>query len=228
MHCHEFENSMTSQMKLSSVNRRFCSIKHFFRMCREWDFVHENPCLGMKKRRAEYNPHKVWPIEVFARFLDQTDGMYKNLFLFLWLTGCRPVEAMNLRWSDLDYERKKITFRCGKNAKISRLFPLIKKADELLHNIKPVSQFVFTFDGKQLDNQLLYHYAQCRLKTIAKEKYTVYGLRHTFGTRMSEDPEITAWDLMDLMGHANADTSRRYVHKDDEKLLRVVNDSGTK
>jgi integrase len=101
-------------------------------------------------------------------------------------------------------------------------------ADKIIHDIQPESQYVFTFDGKQLDNQLLYHYAQCRLKTLTKQKLTVYGLRHTFGTRMAENPEISAWDLMDLMGHANADTSRRYVHKDDEKLLRVVNESGKK
>ena len=218
----EYESFMLKQMKVSSVNRRFNTFKHFFVKCKEWKFIYDNPCEGMRKRREEDNPYKVWPELVFKKFIKETSGTYTHIFNFLWLTGSRPMECKNLKWSDINYDELEITLSCGKNAKVSRKFPITHDLSKLLHSIKMDSIYVFSVNKKQVSNDLLYQYCKTRLGYIGKEKYTVYGLRHTFGTRLSGQGG-NAFEIAELMGHSKMETTRRYVHTNKNSLLKLLN-----
>jgi integrase len=217
----EFESDLAKIMNPNSVNRRMCGIKHFFSKCLEWGFVLDNPAAGMKKRKVERNPFKPWPFEIIFSVLLMCDGIYSDLFYFLYLTGARPMEAKNLKWSDIDYENKWITLKCGKNAEVSRRFPLTPELDSLLHQIKPVSQFVFSDEGKQINNDLLYHYIKDRLSLFTDKKLTVYGLRHTFGSDLTARG-TNAFTIANLMGHRNLRTTMSYQHFEQDNLIKVL------
>lgn len=221
IHLDEFELLLLKSMKVSSVIRRFNTFKNFFSKCIEWGFIHTNPSLGMKKRREENNPFLPWSREVFKEFIKSTIGQHKNLFLFLWLTGCRPAEANNLKWTDIHHDKKELVFRCGKNAKISRDFPISKEISKLLHSMRIDSLHVFSFDKKLLSNQCLSHYCKKRLRRLGYEKYTVYGLRHAFGTRLAE-AGVNAFDIAYLMGHKNIKTTQRYIHREKKRLISAL------
>lgn len=217
----EFEASLLRVTKVSSVNRRFNTFKHFFVKCIEWKFIHENPCQGMKKRREEDNPYLPWTPDLFERFIKTTSGVRRKVFWFLWLTGCRPVEAKNLKWTDINYDELELTLRCGKNAKVSRKFPITNEIAKLLHSIKLDSLYVFSENKLQISNDTLYQYCMNRLKAIGEAKYTVYGIRHAFGTRLSEEG-VNAFDIAELMGHSKMETTRRYVHTNKKNLLKIL------
>ncbi len=206
------------------MNRRFNTFKHFFVKCKEWKYIIENPCDGMKKRREENNPHLPWPPDLFKRFIETTSGIYTALFMFFWLTGCRRMEAKNLMWSDINYDELEITLRCGKNAKVSRKFPITEELDKLLHSVKMNSAYVFSENKKQISNDLLYHYCKCRLKALGEPKYTVYGLRHAFGTQLSKEG-ANAFQIAELMGHSKMETTRRYVHNNKHDLIKLLKKS---
>lgn len=221
IHIEEFEASLIKKMRVSSVNRRFNTFKHFFVKCKEWDFIWENPCLGMRKRKEENRPHKPWPTDIFCEFILHTTGVHTDLFYFLWLTGCRPMEAKNLRWTDIDYENRLITLRCGKNSQIIRQFPLTDDVSKLLHQVKVDSLYIFSDHGQQINNDSLYYYCKDRMKRITTDKYTVYGIRHAFGSRLSE-AGANAFHIAFLMGHTNIETTKRYIHNTKDNLVKFL------
>jgi site-specific recombinase XerD len=60
----------------------------------------------------------------------------------------------------------------------------------------------------------------CREAEITK-RVTPHSLRHTFATHKAAHPAVTTFMLQDLLGHANADTTRRYVHESKVNALKV-------
>jgi integrase len=220
-HIDQFESLLLSSMKVSSVNRRFNTIKHFFKKCLEWNVTYIDPCLGKKKRREEANHIKPWTKEVFDKFISKTDGVYKKIFHFLWLTGCRPMELKNLKWTDIDYDEKVIVFRCGKNAQVSRKFPIAVEVDKFLHNLKFDSNYVFTDNKTQINNDLLYHYCKTRLLELGLNNFTVYGIRHGFGTKLAK-AGVSAFYIAELMGHAKLETTKRYIHSEKKQLIDIL------
>lgn len=221
-HIDQFESFLLKKMRPNSVNRRFCAIKNFFSKCVEWKFILESPCRGLKKRKIEKNPYRPWSPELFEKFIAETSGQWKNVFNFLWLTGCRPMEAKNLRWVDIDYNEQSLVFRCGKNAHFSRKFPITKELDRFLHALKMNGPFVFADQNKkQINNDQLYHYAKKRLNRLGYKNFTVYGIRHGFGTKLSNQG-VNAFVIAELMGHADLKTTRGYVHTDKKLLIEVL------
>ncbi len=222
-HIDQFEALLLRSMKASSVNRRFCAIRNFFNKCIDWNMLVESPCSGYRKRKIEQNPFKPWTPELISRFLLLCDGVWAKIFEFLWLTGCRPMELKNLRWTDIDYDNQTIKFRCGKNAQVSRAFPITNDIDRFLHDLKMNGSFVFTGPNKkQINNDSLYHYCKKRLIKLGLTGFTVYGIRHGFGTKLARQG-VSAFYIAELMGHTDLKTTRGYVHSDKKLLIQILN-----
>lgn len=221
-HIDQFEALLLRSMKASSVNRRFCAIRNFFNKCVDWQMLVESPCSGYRKRKIEQNPFKPWPPELMDRFLLMSGGIWAKIFEFLWLTGCRPMELKNLRWTDIDFDNQTIKFRCGKNAQVSRLFPITKAIDKFLHGLKMSGPYVFADNKRQLNNDNLYHYCKKRMDKLGLTGFTVYGIRHGFGTRLARQG-VSAFYIAELMGHSDLKTTRGYVHSDKKLLIQILN-----
>lgn len=213
----ELENSFLKRMKPSSLNRRFNTFRHFFNKCVEWEYLVESPFKKIKPLSIIENHFKVWSQEEFELFIETTDGVHKTLLMFLYVTGCRPVEARNLKWTDIDYDNKTITFECGKNQGGTRKFPLTDLCSRLFHNMPIDSLHVFTLKKKHIENQNLYHYVKHRLVKLNLNHLTPYGLRHTFASGLNTK-EVNAFAIKQLMGHSQIKTTLKYI-KNTEKVL---------
>lgn len=217
-----FQGDLLKKVKAASVIRRLATFKHFFNCCINWGYLYKNPCRGTKKLKEEKNNYTNWSEKEFFDFINTADGEMGLLFQFLWHTGCRPSELLNLKWSDVDYENKVIYFTCGKNAHIRRDFPLWKEVDEILHKLKFDSAGVFRPQGKTLNNDKIYQYAKHRLNALNMSHLTVYGIRHSFASRLS-NLGLNAFDIKYLMGHANIRTTLNYIHQDRNVLIDKLN-----
>lgn len=213
----EYQNHLLKSMKASSVNRRLCTLKNFFVMCERWEFTHKNNAKEIKKKRVEANPYKNWTDDEFSKFIALTDGPEKHLLSFLWQTGCRPIEAKNLKWTDIDYSNNQITFNCGKNSSINRNFPITDSIAKILHNMPVDSIYVFSKDKQQINNDTLYHYVKCRLKRLGFNHISVYGMRHTFAERLAK-ANVSPFYIQKLMGHSDMKTTANYIHDDKNEL----------
>lgn len=72
---------------------------------------------GYSPKEAEYI------IEAFSE-RGATPGLYKNLASFIFSTGCRPSEAIGLRWQDISNDFSTITFRYSFDRRSKELAPL--------------------------------------------------------------------------------------------------------
>ena len=166
-------------------------------------------------------------IESFAN-RGTTPKLYYRLVQFLFLTGCRPSEAIGLQWDDISENCTSITFRhayCmytkelkgGKNAryegKEKRLFPCGEKLQNLLLEIKedtpnPVNFVFLTIKDKPISWQKFVNswtgwHNECRktngvLEVLAREGKIRFYLK-PYATRHS----FITWQLKAGMTPAN-------------------------
>lgn len=220
-HIEGLQSEYLKIMKPSSVNRRFSVYRHLFKKCEDWSCIGENPFKKIKTLKIVKVHYTPWEKGQFEAFLKRTDGVFKKIFLFLWLTGCRPMELKNLKWTDIDYDQKTINFECLKNRGGKREFPLTQSVDRLLHSMRPDSLFVFSIKKKQINNDTLYQYCKQRLRTLGFKNLTVYGLRHAFACGLDR-ANINAFTIKELMGHSDIRTTLNYIHTDNRNLKNAL------
>jgi len=128
----------------------------------EQDLVEDDDCRGYSPKEAEYI------IEAFSS-RGRTPGLYYLLVLFLFLTGCRPSEAVGLQWGDINEDCSVITFchvycmktkeekglKTKRSGKVKRNFPCGKRLQALLKemwekqgNPHPKSKVFLSYKGK--------------------------------------------------------------------------------
>lgn len=220
-HIEEIETLLLKTMKPSSLNRRFNVLRNFFNKCDEWQFLHSNPFKKIKPKKTVENHFKVWSQIEFESFIKLTGGSWRNMILFLYLTGCRPVEARNLRWIDVDYDNKIITLQCGKNQGGTREIQITRSVDELLHSMTADSLNVFSMNKKNIEDQNLYHYVKHRLNRLGFKHLTIYGLRHTFASALN-NTGANAFTIKELMGHSQIKTTLKYITNSGNNLIESL------
>ena len=219
---HLFRSELIKTMQPISAVRRLTTINHLFNKCIDWEYIYKNPFKSVEKLKIEKKHYKPWTIEEFKNFIETVNGDFNSIFKFLWLTGCRPSELINLKWTDVDYERKLVKFICGKNKNKSRYFPMSDEVDRLLHSLPFKGNSVFTIEGRAFKNDNIYQSCKHRLKILGLNNLTVYGIRHSFASRMS-DNGLNAFEIQYLMGHSDIKTTLNYIHENKKLLIEKMN-----
>jgi integrase len=192
----------------------------------KWGMKHKlvkspNPYEGMpqeftKEKDKEPKPNAFTPqqkeiiINAFANHKGNWNGRgaagssyahYTNFVKFMFMTGCRPSEAVGIQWQDISNNFSKITFQRGiftsskgkaihtkrsKNNRI-RTFPCSLKLQELLKSIKPETakpdDLVFPSPSKKPINYNNFsRRAWDKIVNPIKPGTTPYSCRDTFIT----------------------------------------------
>jgi integrase len=159
-------------------------------------------CPSDRKRRQRPSPA--------ARF--------RQVLVFLRLTGCRPGELRNLEWSDIDLEANELVIRRHKTSRKvhkPRRVPIHPAVLKLLIFIKRLNQpGNHVFLTHRLTPWHRVSLAQ-RLKRSRRaagvpEDAKLYGLPHAFGTRAIVNG-VDIKTLAELMGHTNVRMTEHYV-----------------
>jgi integrase len=140
-------------------------------------------------------------------------------------TGLRLGELLALRWSDIDFANRLVHVRRSwvlgqeltpKSGKV-RSVPLIDQAAVVLDRLSQRQHFTDDSDrvfvnhvGDVLGQDLLRRRFHKTLTAAGLPRMRVHDLRHSYGTFA-----VQVWPLTDVkayMGHANIETTMRYVH----------------
>jgi integrase len=147
-------------------------------------------------------------------------------------TGLRRGELFGLEWPAVDLDEKTLRVS-GATAKTyeTRDIPLNEAAHKALcdwwqQREKPSKDYVFTVDGGRLGSLKRSYYAILKAAGITRvnrrgERVNWHSLRHTFGSLLGA-AGVDATTLMKLMGHANLETTQRYLHTDDDRKRAAV------
>jgi len=148
--------------------------------------------------------------------LSNINSTAADVILFLALTGWRNREANNLRWTEIDIDRKMAILADTKTGQSIR--PLSNAAIEVLlrrRNVKDSSaQFVFATNlGRPLHN-INENFSKLGLP----KDVTPHTLRHSFAS-LAADLGLPDHTISGLLGHARQGITSRYMHLGDNALL---------
>lgn len=160
-------------------------------------------------------------IQRFFTVLDESPNQKSaDLLRFALYTGRRRSEIFNLKWSDIDFERKQMVIRESK-AGIRQYFPLKPEAMEIIKRQPEDSEYVFPNTHGEKRTCIKEYFKRIKATAGLREAIRFHDLRHTFATEL----HASTGDLYlvsSLMGHRSIITTQRYAHINDERKREAL------
>lgn len=134
----------------------------------------------------------------------------------IYSAGLRGQEVINLKISDVDFERMTIHIRQTKYKK-DRILPLSEvMAIGLKKYLKAENPYVWLFNGKQPESKysmrgLSWVMRENLKKTSIIKEVNLHSLRHSYATHLLEEG-LNIVTLKELLGHAEITTTMIYLH----------------
>jgi site-specific recombinase XerD len=134
----------------------------------------------------------------------------------IYSAGLRGQEVVNLKISDIDFQRMTIHIRQSKYKK-DRIVPLgIYMAMGLIKYIKAENPHIWLFNGKEPDGRysvrgLSWVMRETLKKTSITKEVNLHSLRHSYATHLLEQG-LNIVTLKDLLGHSDITTTMIYLH----------------
>jgi len=134
----------------------------------------------------------------------------------IYSAGLRGQEVINLKISDVDFERKTLHIRQSKYKK-DRVVPL---ADAMVVGLRKYlaaeNPHVWLFNGKEADGRysvkgLSWVMRENLKKTTITKDVNLHSLRHAYATHLLEQG-VNIVTLKELLGHADITTTMIYLH----------------
>jgi len=187
--------------------------------CASKNPVNEVPFFKVSQKRPRFLTK-----EQIRKLLNSADSLYPILYTFL-KTGLRKSELVNLKWENVDFERKRILIESNKEWQTktgnTREIPVEDDLLSLLKKLPRKSEYVFI----NTRNRKYQHHLTERVKRLGRrlglENLTLHMLRHTFISHLV----MSGVDLVtvkELAGHADIKTTMRYAHLAPEHLRRSI------
>ena len=154
--------------------------------------------------------------ELKELFMAPTLLKHRIVLTLIYSAGLRGQEVINLKLSDIDFERKTIHIRLSKYKK-DRIVPLSDYMSEGLKKyIAAENPVLWLFNGKEPDGRysvrgLSWVMRETLKKTSIKKDVNLHSLRHSYATHLLEDG-LNIVTLKELLGHAEITTTMIYLH----------------
>lgn len=226
-----------SNQKLAntSINRKIASVKAFFAFLLRKKKILKNPTLRIQSLKTPSRPPVFIAESGMEMLLEEID--FKNNFVgkrdqlileFLYGTGIRLSELINIKPSDLDLFGSKISV-LGKRNKY-RIIPIPSKLRLKLTSFlgKRATEFptpdnflFLTVKGKKLYPVLVQRLVKKYLSLVSTQsKKSPHVLRHTFATHLlNNGADLNA--IKELLGHSSLSATQIYTHNSIEQLKNI-------
>jgi integrase/recombinase XerD len=141
---------------------------------------------------------------------------HRIVLTLIYSAGLRSQEAINLKISDIDFDRQTIHIRQSKYKK-DRVVPLSKLMAKGLSKYFSVEHpYQWVFNGKEPDGRysvkgLSWIMRETIKKTTIKKDVSLHSLRHSYATHLLEDG-VNIIAIKELLGHADIATTMIYLH----------------
>jgi site-specific recombinase XerD len=207
----------------STIHLYYVSLKFFYHINK---ITERLPNLAFRKIRNKV-PVVLSQDKVVAMLDSCRSLKYKTLFTLAYASGLRTSELRDLTVHDIDFDRKQVYVRKGKNGR-NRYSILGNKTLQLLRtymNVYKPHSFLFY---NQEDSTV-----RVNRGTISRElrkllvmngidvrEVHLHTLRHCFATHLMESG-TSIFHIMHLLGHANIYTTIVYLHMQDLDKLNI-------
>lgn len=225
------------QLSATSVNRKIATLRSFYKFLLRSGELSKDPTYKIKALKTPKRLPEFVQEEAIEKILDEMvyeptfEGKRDRMVMeFLYLTGVRLSELLDLKWKDINLHTATIKV-LGKRKK-ERIIPITKTLKENILSYKKVFEetfpnfnesdyFIVTNSKEQAYPMKIYRIVRHYLDLFAQTtKRSPHLLRHTFATHLlNKGADLNA--VKDLLGHANLAATQVYTHNSLEKLKAV-------
>lgn len=221
------QDRLASGVKASTINRALNAFKAVLGKAVEWNIIQENPIQGRKKLKVDSRPvirylSQDEEIRLLTALESRESPHIKLLIPLLLNTGARPTEALNLSWSDVDLEGKRITLHAAfTKTGHTRHIPINDKLYEVLSIHEQKTGFLFP-SADPAKPVVTAQKAWRNLRKAAKlENFRLYDCRHTFASKLVMRG-VDLYTVSELLGHSSVEMTKIYAHLAPEHLKSAV------
>lgn len=237
-----------SDISIATINKKIKQMSSFYNFLVNEGLLDDN-CLYRfpkvnEKGENDYKGDKAFSDDIIKAILQATDkeefnchGNYINLrnkviVKLVFSTALRIGEMSRIKIEDLKLEdNNKIMVRSkGNKGHIGRSTNCNNEVAELIKKLvlyNPNREYLFTNrNGEKLTEQGIRNvwYDCCDIAGVSRVHF--HNVRHTIGTKMGENPNITLQEIKDTLGHSSSKTSEKYYiqqRKDIQESMGKIN-----
>lgn len=198
-----------------TVNRRLAVVKRVLTLAhRRWKWINEPLASHIELCSEKGSMREVFltaeEIDVLISAIP--DEAVRDFALVASLTGMRRGELLALKPSHLRPGCVLLTSDITKSSK-PRAIPLLEEVEEILKKRLP-----WKFNHSAVEYQF-----RLARSAVGMGHVRFHDLRHSFASRLVENPEVPMGVVRDLLGHSSLSITSRYSHLRRETLARAVN-----
>jgi len=204
-----------------TINRKLSAINSFFDFCLDEDFIENKPLLRQSKIPKSLPKFLTFEtIKTAISNIPQKSeiGLRDAAFiLFLYATGVRVSEALNVTKDDINDGWLKIRHAKGDKQRLIPMADAAKEAiDTYLNKRQSFSDYVWlNYQGNPMSRITAYKISKKYLHV------SPHVLRHSYATALilgGADLRV----VQELLGHASINTTQIYTHVRAENLMQTV------
>jgi integrase len=183
------------------------------------------PCQGRQRVATEE--------EYQALLRHCTDDHFRDVLVAMRYTSARPGDIRGLTWAMVKWDRRAWVIHDHKTSKTARdpkprVIGMSEAVEQMLRDrlekYGEKERVFFNQDGAPWKKSAL-----ClRMRRLRKragvkpdergEEFVLYTNRHSFLTQAAMHPEVTEAMLMDVAGHTDSRTTRKYIHLAEQQV----------
>ncbi|SMC55416.1 Site-specific recombinase XerD [Desulfocicer vacuolatum DSM 3385] len=195
-------------------------MKRVFNWAIRRDLYHgQNPCLKVKPPKFDNRINKTLSKKDLEKLLSVLDSWENQrgamVVKFALYTGKRRGEVLSLKWNDIDFENRLMTFHGSttKNGK-SQTLPINNKAYEILLTARELNKndAVFSSRKGKAYSPNGFHSIWKRIRAKAGVNIRFHDLRHTYASYLASSGKVDIYTLKELLGHSDINMTQRYAH----------------
>ncbi len=220
-------NLRKNNLKTSTINRKISTLKNFLKFLQtekiieQIDFQEFESLSNFKKIPKAISKLQIEQIFINLYNSNKTNkDLYILVLKLIYLSGLRISEALNLKWSDINYQDNSI-YVYGKGSKERKVF-ITKDFLELLKKLEKKNQFIFVLNNKKISARSVNKFLEnCYNDSIINDKLSSHVFRHSFATTMLEN-NADIRHIQKLLGHSSISTTEIYTKVAKSMKKRVL------
>jgi integrase len=219
---------LNKDLSPKTINNIISALRKCLNTAQAWDLLVKVPKIDLLKVPPQ--KFRYLSFEESELLLNNTDGIWHDMFLLAMRTGLRFGEIIALEWSDINFATSQMTvchsisrgiLGSTKSNKI-RYLPILDSVMEMLKNRPKTDQYVFSLGDNKPMKQI---YCIKNLNRICRQlnirKINWHMFRHTFASHLA-NRNISLQVIQHLLGHSDIRTTMRYAHLSPETLKESI------
>jgi integrase len=228
-HWDRFKTERMKTLSPSSVNIELRALRAAMNTAVRWKCLDSNPFSRLKVVTVPEALPTYFSKSDFVKLTQScNEQVYRDIFLFAALTGCRRAEIINLRWIDCDCERDAITIQNSQAFKTKtrrlRILPMHLLVKEMLLRrlTESSGESVFVQNGQPITgNNLSRRLRHCVKEAGLDRALHFHSLRHSFASWLIQSGE-SLYTVQMLLGHTTPRMTQIYSHLEQKNLHASV------